>query len=67
MLPLLIYFVNGSILVVLLLQMGSAVLLGLYTVIKYFGKEWINWFLGYFFAINGVVSVWKVSRFALVT
>jgi minor histocompatibility antigen H13 len=28
-------------------------------VIKYFGKEWINWLLGWYFSIAGVGSVWK--------
>ncbi|KAK7472532.1 hypothetical protein VKT23_000647 [Stygiomarasmius scandens] len=40
---------------------GSVVLLGLFLIIKYFGKEWINWFLGWYFSIAGVVSVWKSS------
>jgi len=39
---------------------GSAALLGLYTIVQYFGKEWINWLLGWYFSIAGVGSVWKV-------
>lgn len=35
-------------------------LCGLYYVIKYFGKEWINWLLGWYFALAGVGSLWKV-------
>lgn len=38
---------------------GSVVLCGLYYVIKYFGKEWINWLLGWYFALAGVGSLWK--------
>lgn len=41
-------------------QVGSAVLFGLYMVVKYVGKEWINWLLGWYFAIAGVGSVWRV-------
>lgn len=40
---------------------GSAVLGGLYLVFKYLGKEWINFIFGIYFALVGVVSVWKVS------
>ncbi|KAK1236344.1 hypothetical protein PQX77_000422 [Marasmius sp. AFHP31] len=36
---------------------GSVVLFGLFLVIKYFGKEWINWFLGWYFSFAGVGSV----------
>ncbi|KAH0589439.1 Minor histocompatibility antigen H13 [Termitomyces sp. J132] len=38
---------------------GSFVLFGFYLVIKYLGKEWINWFLGWYFSVAGVASVWK--------
>ncbi|KAG6862258.1 hypothetical protein C0995_002189 [Termitomyces sp. Mi166 len=40
---------------------GSFVLFGFYLVIKYLGKEWINWFLGWYFSVAGVASVWKSS------
>ncbi|KAF9222506.1 hypothetical protein BS17DRAFT_782953 [Gyrodon lividus] len=39
--------------------LGSATLFGLYIVVQYFGKEWINWLLGWYFSIAGVGSVWK--------
>jgi len=49
--------------------MGSMALLGLYTAVKYFGKEWINWLLGWYFSVTGVGSVWKslisLARFLL--
>ncbi|KAH7923719.1 hypothetical protein BV22DRAFT_1036005 [Leucogyrophana mollusca] len=38
---------------------GSLALFGMYTIVKYFGKEWINWLLGWYFTIAGVGSVWK--------
>ncbi|KAJ4483461.1 peptidase A22B, signal peptide peptidase [Lentinula aciculospora] len=38
---------------------GSVVLFGLFVVIKYFGKEWINWLLGWYFSVAGIGSVWK--------
>ncbi|TCD67443.1 hypothetical protein EIP91_012360 [Steccherinum ochraceum] len=38
---------------------GSVVLFGLYLVVKYLGKEWINWFLQWYFTIVGVGSVSK--------
>lgn len=38
---------------------ASGALLGLYLAIKYLGKEWINWILGWYFSIMGVGSVWK--------
>ncbi|KXN90625.1 Minor histocompatibility antigen H13 [Leucoagaricus sp. SymC.cos] len=40
---------------------GSAALLGLYMVVKYFGTDWINWFLGWYFSIVGIGSIWKSS------
>ncbi|KAG6845393.1 hypothetical protein H0H87_009740 [Tephrocybe sp. NHM501043] len=40
---------------------GSCVLFGFYLVIKYLGKEWINWLLSWYFSIAGVASVWKSS------
>jgi minor histocompatibility antigen H13 len=48
---------------------GSVALFGLYTIVKYCGKEWINYFLGWYFSIAGVGSVWKslisLARFTL--
>jgi len=41
-------------------QMGSVALFGMYVIMKYFGKEWINWLLSWYFSIAGVGSVWKV-------
>jgi len=38
---------------------GSVVLFGLYLVVKYIGKEWINWLLQWYFTIAGVGSVSK--------
>ncbi|KAI0630204.1 signal peptide peptidase-domain-containing protein [Trametes polyzona] len=38
---------------------GSAVLFGLYLIVKYFGKEWITWLLQWYFTIAGVGSVGK--------
>jgi len=38
---------------------GSALLLGLYLIVKYVGKEWINWLLQWYFTIAGVGSVGK--------
>ncbi|KAI0341989.1 hypothetical protein BDW22DRAFT_1358101 [Trametopsis cervina] len=35
---------------------GSVLLLGLYLIVKYFGKEWINWLLQWYFTIAGVGS-----------
>lgn len=32
----------------------------MYVVVKYVGKEWINWLLGWYFSIAGAGSVWKV-------
>ncbi|KAG6378206.1 signal peptide peptidase-domain-containing protein [Boletus reticuloceps] len=40
---------------------GSLALFGIYAVVKYMGKEWINWFLGWYFSIIGVGSVWKLT------
>lgn len=40
---------------------GSVVLFGLFLVIKYFGKEWVNWILGWYFSFAGIGSVWKSS------
>ncbi|KAJ6625663.1 peptidase A22B, signal peptide peptidase [Mycena sp. CBHHK59/15] len=40
---------------------GSVTLLGMYAVVKYCGPEWINWLLGWYFALAGVGSVWKSS------
>jgi minor histocompatibility antigen H13 len=44
------------------LQIGSVALVGLYTIVKYFGEKWINWLLGWYFSIAGVGSVWNVSN-----
>jgi hypothetical protein len=44
------------------LQIGSAALLSMYLVVKYLGKEWINKLLGWYFAVTGVASVWKVCQ-----
>lgn len=38
---------------------GSVALFGMYALMKYFGKEWINWLLAWYFSIAGVGSVWK--------
>ncbi|KZT72179.1 hypothetical protein DAEQUDRAFT_686541 [Daedalea quercina L-15889] len=38
---------------------GSVVLFGLYLVVKYFGHDWINWLLQWYFAFAGVGSVSK--------
>ncbi|EPQ57049.1 hypothetical protein GLOTRDRAFT_73578 [Gloeophyllum trabeum ATCC 11539] len=38
---------------------GSAVLFGLYLVVRFLGKEWINSLLGWYFAAAGVGSVWQ--------
>jgi hypothetical protein len=43
-------------------QAGSVALFGMYVIVKYFGKEWINWLLSWYFSIAGVGSVWKVCR-----
>ncbi|KAG2342885.1 hypothetical protein BDR05DRAFT_885392 [Suillus weaverae] len=48
---------------------GSVALFGMYGIMKYFGKEWINWILAWYFSIAGVGSVWKsaasLTRFAV--
>lgn len=48
---------------------GSVALFGMYALVKYFGKEWINWLLAWYFSIAGVGSVWKsaasFTRFAV--
>ncbi|KAG1751510.1 signal peptide peptidase-domain-containing protein [Suillus paluster] len=38
---------------------GSVALFGMYTIVKYFGKEWINYLLAWYFSLAGVGSVWK--------
>ncbi|CAL1707111.1 unnamed protein product [Somion occarium] len=38
---------------------GSVILFGLYIVVKYIGKEWINWLLQWYFTVAGVGSVGK--------
>ena len=40
-----------------ILQLGS----GFYLIMKYVGDVWLNWLLGWYFAIAGVDSVWNVS------
>jgi minor histocompatibility antigen H13 len=35
-------------------------LFGMYLVVKYLGKEWINRILGWYFAATGVAAVWTV-------
>ena len=42
-------------------QVGSFTLYGLYLVIKYYGSEWINIVLKWYFVTTGVGSVWSVS------
>jgi hypothetical protein len=41
-------------------KVGSVALLGLFLVIKYLGSHWLNKLLGWYFAVTGVASVWKV-------
>lgn len=43
-------------------QVGSVVLFGMYVVVTYVGKEWINWLLGWYFSVAGAGSVWRVRR-----
>jgi len=49
--------------------LGSILLAGLFLVIKYFGKEWINWLLSLYFALAGLYSVphslTSLARFTL--
>ncbi|KAJ6586910.1 signal peptide peptidase-domain-containing protein [Mycena vulgaris] len=40
---------------------GSATLLGMYAVVKLWGVSWINYLLGWYFAVAGVGAVWKSS------
>ena len=42
-------------------QIGSVLLFGLYVIVKYFGKEWINWILQWYFTVAGVGSGSKVG------
>ncbi|GJE94944.1 signal peptide peptidase-domain-containing protein [Phanerochaete sordida] len=35
---------------------GSVLLFGLYVIVKYFGREWINWVLQWYFTVAGVGS-----------
>ncbi|KAL1748691.1 signal peptide peptidase-domain-containing protein [Schizophyllum fasciatum] len=44
---------------------GSAVLFGLYLVVKFLGTEWINLLLGWYFSLAGVGAVWKASTQSL--
>jgi len=41
--------------------LGSVALVGLYTLVRYLGEAWVNWLLGWYFAIAGVGSVWNSS------
>ncbi|KAH7888835.1 signal peptide peptidase-domain-containing protein [Phlebopus sp. FC_14] len=38
---------------------GSVALFSLYMIVKYFGRDWINWLLGWYFSLAGALSVWK--------
>lgn len=38
---------------------GSVALFGLYLIVKHFGKEWLNWFLAWYFSFIGALCVWK--------
>lgn len=40
---------------------GGSVLLGFYFAMRYLGREWINWIIGWYFAATGVLAVWKTS------
>lgn len=42
-------------------QFGSFALYGLYLVIHYYGSEWINFVLKWYFVATGVGSAWAVS------
>jgi hypothetical protein len=46
-------------------QLGSAVLTGLYLVIKYLGKEWINWLMGWYFTCAALYTVPNVRTQAV--
>lgn len=39
--------------------MAGCVLVGLYLAMRYFGREWINWFIGWYVAFTGILAVWK--------
>ncbi|KAF8581601.1 hypothetical protein K439DRAFT_1636025 [Ramaria rubella] len=47
--------------------LASGALLGMYLIFKYLGAEWINWILGWYFAIMGVGSVWRTLTVLLRT
>ena len=36
-------------------------LVGLFLVIKYLGKEWLNWLMSFYFALTGLFSVSHVN------
>ncbi|WVQ77377.1 hypothetical protein IAR50_007062 [Cryptococcus sp. DSM 104548] len=36
---------------------GSVVLLGFYGIVKYYGTEWLNWFMNAYFSIAGVFAI----------
>ena len=42
-------------------QFGSFALYGLYLIIHYYGSEWINFVLKWYFVATGVGSSWAVS------
>jgi hypothetical protein len=42
-------------------QLGSVMLVGLFLILKYLGKEWINWLLSLYFALVGLYSVPHVT------
>ncbi|KAI0298504.1 peptidase A22B, signal peptide peptidase [Russula brevipes] len=49
--------------------LGSVMLVGLFLIIKYLGKEWINWLMSCYFALAGLYSVPRslisLTKFAL--
>ena len=44
-----------------IMQIGSVVLVGLFLVVKYLGKEWINWLMSLYFGLAGLYGVPHVS------
>ncbi|KAF8520430.1 signal peptide peptidase-domain-containing protein [Hysterangium stoloniferum] len=47
--------------------LASVALFGMYLIFKYLGAEWVNWILGWYFALIGIGSVWKTSTALLRT
>ncbi|CED85513.1 Uncharacterized conserved protein [Phaffia rhodozyma] len=45
--------------------LGSCMLGGLYLLFKYVDKIWINWFVGWYFTLAGVVAVFETSSTVL--